>query len=60
MTPKVMPIIYESAPPRHAHVDDRAEEEEDDELEQAALHGNILRPTFTSPAAFGATLHFIA
>ncbi len=37
-------------------VDDRAEEEEDDELEQAASHGNILRLGFPSPAAFG-SLH---
>ncbi len=41
--------------PRHRHVDDRAEEEEEDELEQAALHGIILRLGFSSPAAFGAT-----
>ncbi len=30
-------------PPRHGDVDDRAEEEEEDELEYPALHGNILR-----------------
>ncbi len=34
--------------------DNRAEEKEDDELEQAALHGIILRLSFPSPAAFGA------
>ena len=30
-------------PPRHGDIDNRAEEEEDDELGKAALHGDILR-----------------
>ena len=41
--------------PRHADVDDRAEEEEHDELGNPSLHGNILRHIFPSPAAFGTT-----
>ena len=41
--------------PRHGDVEDRAEEEEHGELGKAALHGNILRPSFPSPAAFGTT-----
>ena len=40
--------------PRHGDVDDRTEEEEHNELEQAALHGIMLRLLFPSPAAFGA------
>ncbi len=40
-------------PPRHGHVDDRAEEEEHNELGQAALHGIILRRWLSSPSAFG-------
>ena len=40
--------------PRHGDVDDRAEEEEDDELGKTALHGIILRRIVPSPAAFGA------
>ena len=43
-------------PPRHGDVDDRAEEKEDGEFEQAALHGIIiLRRIFSLPTAFGAT-----
>ncbi len=38
-------------PPRHSDVDDRAEDEEHDELGKAAFHGIILRHIFPSPAA---------
>jgi len=44
-----------STPPRDGDVEHCAKDEEEDELEQAALHGNILRHIFPSPAAFGAT-----
>ncbi|MCH8316821.1 MAG: hypothetical protein IIA64_12690 [Planctomycetes bacterium] len=36
-------INHQRTPPRHGDVHDRAEEEEEHELEQAALHDNILR-----------------
>ena len=36
-------INPESTSPRHGDIDERAEDKEDDELEQAALHSNILR-----------------
>ena len=41
--------------PRYGNVEDRAEDEEEHELEQAAFHGIILRHILPSPAAFGAT-----
>ena len=53
--PPMKRIDPQRAPPRHSDVDDRAEEEEHDELEQVALHNNILRHIFSSPAAFGTT-----
>lgn len=40
---------------RAAGDNDLAEEEEDNEIEQASLHGNILGNIFLSPAAFRAT-----
>ncbi len=42
-------------PPRHSHVDDRAEKEEHNELGDPALHESILYLTIRSAAAFGAT-----
>ena len=36
-------IAKHRTPPRHGDIHDRAEEEEHDELEQAASHGDILR-----------------
>ena len=46
--------------PRHADVDDRAEEKEHDELESPAFHDIILRHVFPSPAALGAALFKLA
>ena len=48
-------VVCQRKPPCHGDVDDRAEDEEDNELEQAAPHDNILRHIFPSPAAFGTT-----
>ena len=47
-------INQNRTPPCNGNVQDCAEEEEHDELGEAALHGNILRHIFPSPAAFGA------
>ncbi len=43
MSRKVLVVSSPYTPPRHGDVHDRAEDEEDDELEQPALHDNILR-----------------
>jgi len=47
-------MLLAGTPPRHPDIDDRTEEKEDDELGKLALHGNILRLSFPSPAAFWA------
>lgn len=50
-----MYVQLPGTPPRHSDVDDRAEEEENNELEQAAFHDSILRRWLSAPAAFGTT-----
>ncbi len=53
-------IAKQHTPPGHRNVHDSAEEEEEDELEQASFHGNILRHIFPLPATFGATSSEVA
>ena len=48
-----MYVQLPGTPPRHGDIDNRAEEEEDDELGEAALHDIILRLDLPSPYQHG-------
>ena len=54
-----MYVQLPGTPPRHSDVDDRAEEEEEQKLVQAALHRTILRHFFPSFAAAKAARHSV-